>query len=303
MKPAVLIYNPRAGRAPAAARVASLVRILRTGGWDCEPLATAGPGHATTLARRAAEDGVAAVFLYGGDGSLREAAVGILGRDTPLGFIPGGTANVMRLELGLPRGPERAARAQATARPRAWDVGLCNGEPFLMLISAGLDAAILAAMGDRAKRLLGPAAALWPGFRRWLSYGYPQIELLADGEPLQGSLVAVSNISRYGGPWPIQPDARPDDRRLDLLVFTGRGRLDSLGFARDLFLLGGRHARRRDVSLRRVERVQLIGPTVVPVELDGDVLPLEPPLEIELAAERVQLLAAPTPGADLAAPA
>ena len=82
-------------------------------------------------------------------------------------------------------------------------------------------AAIMAALGP-AKRLLGPAAVLWPGFRLWLSYGYPRIELLADGEPLAGSLVAVSNISRYGGPWPIQPDALPDDRRLDLLVFTDK---------------------------------------------------------------------------------
>ena len=296
MKPAVLIYNPRAGRGPAAARVERLLRILRTGGWDCEPLPTAGPGDATDLARRAAAEEVAAIFVHGGDGTLREAAIGILGRDTPLGFIPGGTANVMRLELGLPRGPERAARAQAAASPRAWDVGLCNGEPFLMLASAGLDAAILAAMGARAKRLLGPAAALWPGLRRWLSYDYPTIELLADGEPLAGSLVVVGNISRYGGPWPILPGARTDDRRLDLLVFAGRGRLDSLGFARDLFLLGGRHLRRRDVSVRRAERVRLLGPAGIPVELDGDALPLEPPLEIELAAERVLLLGAPAPG-------
>ena len=293
MKPAVLIYNPRARRRPTAAQVARLARILDAGGWECESMATAGPGDATNLARRAVESGVAAVFVHGGDGTLREAAAGMLGRDTPLGFIPGGTANVMRLELGLPRGPEAAARAQASARPRAWDVGLCNGEPFLMLTSAGLDAAIMAALGDSAKHWLGPAAVLSPGFRRWLSYDYPRIELLADGEPLEGSLVAVSNISRYGGPWPIQPDARPDDRRLDLLVFAGRGRLDSLGFARDLFLLRGRHTRRRDITLRRVERVRLLGPAEFPVEIDGDVLPLEPPLQIELAAERVQLLAVP----------
>jgi diacylglycerol kinase family enzyme len=295
VKPAALIYNPRAGRWAAANRVARLGRILRHGGWDAKPRATTRSGHATVLARRAADDGAEAIFVYGGDGTLREAAGGLLGRDTLLGFLPGGTANVMQRELGLPPRAEAAAHAMASATPWSWDVGLCAGEPFLMQASAGLDAVILAGLRSRSKRLLGPAAAVWPGFRGWLGYDYPRIDLLADGEHQTCSLVVVGNISRYGGPWRILPAARTDDRRLDLLVFRGRGRLASLGFARDLFLLRGRHLQRDDVSARRVERVELLGPPNLMVLVDGDAQPLRPPLEIRLAAARLRLLGSPRP--------
>jgi diacylglycerol kinase family enzyme len=290
MRPAVLIYNPRAGHGRAAGRLGRLSDILRSCGWAAEPRATIGPGHATALARQAAAGGAAAVFVYGGDGTLREAAAGVLGREVPLGFLPGGTANVMRRELGLPRRPEAAARALADARPRMWDVGLCGGEPFLMMASAGLDAAVLTATSTAAKGLLGSTAVIASALSQWWSYGYPTIELRADGEPLAGSLIVVGNISRYGGPWRILPAARSDDRQLDLLVLAGAGRLASLGFARDLFLLRGRHPRRRDVSLARVQRVELLGPPGLPIQLDGDPRPLAPPLEITLATERVRLL-------------
>ena len=291
MRPAVLIYNPHAGRGAAAARTARLAAILRGAGWEAEPRPTAAPGDATRLARQAAAGGAEAVFVHGGDGSLREAAAGLLGHAAPLGFLPGGTANVMRRELGLPRRPEAAARALGAARPRPWDVGLCGAEPFLMQASAGLDARILAAMSPRAKRLLGTAAVAGPGLREWLRYDYPQIELLADGERLAGSLVVVGNIPRYGGRWRMLPAARSDDGRLDLLVFHGAGRRASLGLARDLFLFHGRHLARHDLSVRTVERVELVAPADLPVQIDGDVPGLGPPFEIKLAPERVHLLA------------
>lgn len=294
MRPAVLIHNPRAGRASSAARTGRLAGILRSGGWDAEPRATSGPGDATRLARQAAAGGAAAIFVLGGDGTLREAAAGVLGGDTPLGFLPGGTANVMRYELGLPRRAADAARAMAGATPHAWDVGLCAGQPFLMQASAGLDAEILAAMSPRAKRLLGTAAVAWPALVGFLRHAPPAIELLADDRPLAGSLVIAANIPRYGGPWRILPGARSDDRRLDLLLFRGRSRTATLAFARDLFLAGGRHLERTDVSTRGVERVELLGPADLRIQVDGDVLEQRPPLVIELAAGRVRLLGAAT---------
>ncbi len=145
-------------------------------------------------------------------------------------------------------------------------------------------------MGERAKRLLGPAAVVWPGLRQWLAYPYPAIELTADGEPLAGSLVVVGNIARYGGRWRMLPAARPDDRRLDLLVFHGAGRGASLGLALDLFLFGGRQLGRRDVTVRRVERVVIAGPPELPVQIDGDPIGLRPPLELALAPRRLRLL-------------
>src|SRR5688572_14012985 len=57
-------------------------------------------------ARRFAEEAVAAkadvVAVYGGDGTVMEVANGVKNTGVPLAIFPGGTANVMSVELGIP---------------------------------------------------------------------------------------------------------------------------------------------------------------------------------------------------------
>ena len=131
--------------------------------------------------------------------------------------------------------------------------GPAGEHPFLMMVSAGLDASVLAALDTRLKWRFGKAAIVWQGLREWWRYPYPRFEVIADGEPLEASFVAVSNIPYYGGAFPLAPGARPDDGKLDLVLFRGRGRRATLGFALDL--LRGAHVRRRDVTVRHVEEV------------------------------------------------
>jgi len=286
---AVLLFNPAAGRQRAAETVRRLVDVLAAAGIDAEPRPTAAPGHATALAATAAREGAEIVFAYGGDGTLREAAKGLLGTTVPLGPLPGGTTNVLIRALGLPRHPERAARVLGTATPRPMDVGLCGDELFLMMVSSGLDARILQHQSPRWKARLGPAAVALGGIGQWWRYGYPLLEVEFDGQRRSGTLVAVCNIPLYGGSFRMAPEARIDDGLLDLVLFRGRGRLQTLGFA--LSLLTGRHTRRHDVETHRVREVQLLAPEAPDLQLDGDPLRgVRTPLTVRLAAERLWVL-------------
>ena len=110
MKKAALIFNPRAGSWRTAQRVATIERTLAEAGYEIEPLPTQRPGHATELARSASEAGCEAVFAHGGDGTLREAAAGLVGTSVGLAPIPGGTVNVVAMALGISQSPLEAAR-------------------------------------------------------------------------------------------------------------------------------------------------------------------------------------------------
>ncbi len=293
MRSSVLIYNPRAGRWRTARRVAALTAVLREGGWQAEPVPTTQPSDATRLAREAAAQGAEAVFAFGGDGTLREAAAGLLASETALGPLPGGTANVVARGLGLPGRALAAAQLLAGAEPVGIDVGLCGGEPFLMQASAGLDARVVARVRPLSKRLLGTSAFAGRAFWEWWSYPNPAIAGRADGTPFTASFAAVCNLAQYGGRWKIAPRASVRDGLLDLVLFTG-GRRATLGFALDLLL--GRHTERPDVELRQVREVEILAPHDLPLQLDGDPLAAHPPVTIRLASEKLRILLPPGPG-------
>lgn len=292
-KQAVLIFNPRAGSWRTAQRVTALRSALAAAGFATEPLPTQAPGHATELARQSAEGGIDVVFAHGGDGTLREAAAGLLGAGVALAPIPGGTVNVVALALGLPRDPLRAARRFADAKAIDMDVGLCGEEIFLMQTSAGLDAHIMGNLNPALKRRFGKAAVAYAGLLHFPGYDYPSIDLVADGRHLNATMVAVCNLPYYAGSFEMAPGASISDRVLDLVLFRGTGRLETLAFARDLAL--GRHLRRHDVELIPVRQVELCGPDGLAVQLDGDALPIPLPVTVTLHPETLRILKPASP--------
>lgn len=289
MRRAALIYNPTSGRRQHAQALDTVLATLRGGGFAVEPAPTSYAGEATLLARGQAADGCEVVFSFGGDGTAREVAAGLLGTPAALGFLPGGTANVLSHGFGLPKDPVRAAAALCTAPVCDFDVGLAGGQsPFLMMVSAGLDAAILAALDLRLKRRLGKGAYAVQGLREWWRYAYPDLDILADGKPLTATFAAVANIPYYGGSFRLAPNAQPDNRRFELVLFHSRGRMATLGFALDLFR--GAHVRRRDVTVLRAEEVVLAGPAGAAAQVDGDLCSECLPLTVRLAPDRLKVL-------------
>lgn len=233
------------------------------------------------------------VFAFGGDGTAREVAAGLLGGPAALGVIPGGTANLLALALGLPREPVAAAARLRSLPARPFDVGLAGGDPFLMMVSAGLDSHLLGSLNTRLKWRFGKPAILGQGVFAWWRYGYPALELVADGERLDATFAAVSNTPFYAGAFRLAPEARPDDGWLELTRFRGTGRLATLGFILDL--LRSAHVRRRDVEVRRVREVTFTAPAGALAQVDGDVCQERLPFAARLAPERLLVLA-PPPG-------
>ena len=289
MRRAALIYNPRSGRQRHARVLDSIVAALRGGGFAVEPVATTFPGEAIALARaRSLQAEV--VFAFGGDGTVREVASGLLGSPAVLGILPGGTVNLLARALGLPANPVAAAGLLGRLAARPLDVGLAGADPFLMMVSAGLDASVLAALDTRLKWRFGQGAILYQGLREWWRYGYSQMAIRADGEALTATFAVILNIPFYGGGGiRLAPAARPDDGWLDLVVLRSPGRAAALSFTLDL--LRSAHLRRRDVEIRRVREVVFDGPAGAPAQVDGDICHDRLPLTVRLAPQRLLVLA------------
>ena len=120
---------------------------------DLEVAFTSAPGHATELAAEAADDRRDAVVVFGGDGTLNEAANGLHGTGTALAVLPGGSTNVYARTIGMRRDPVGAAEqlldilddwdaGRRDARRRV-GLGAVNGRRFLVNLGIGFDAAVV----------------------------------------------------------------------------------------------------------------------------------------------------------------
>src|SRR6266481_3441324 len=85
---AILISNPKTGRygARRPPQLGALCDYLRRNDIEVEQVSTSGPGDATCIAARAANDGFGEVIVFGGDGTINEALQGMIGTKARLGI-------------------------------------------------------------------------------------------------------------------------------------------------------------------------------------------------------------------------
>ncbi len=200
----LIIVNPYA--TTVSDRLRNLVVYALQGRFEVDAVDTEAPGHATELCREAAHEGYDVVVAFGGDGTVNEAANGLLGSPTPLCALPGGSANVFAKMLGIPGdvvdATEHLLAMADDWRPRMVDVGVVNGRCFTFSSGLGLDASVVERVdaNPRMKARLGPYFFAWVAvttfFRRYL-VSPPRLEVDAGGETLAGVTAIVQNGSPF----------------------------------------------------------------------------------------------------------
>ena len=270
----LVIHNPVAGYWQRN-KLRTFLKALRETGRRVVVRKTTGPGDATFIAAEVDPRQIETVVAAGGDGTIREVADGLAGSGVRLAVLPLGTANVLALELGLGLSPKAAARATARAHEGIGFAGLVDNRRFLLMVSAGIDARVVARTSSKVKRYLGKAAYAVAAVQELLrpKWGGP-ISAIADGEEISGDLIIVTRAQRYAGPFIIAPEADIRGRRLFVVAPQGRGFLAMLRYALALFT--NRLPSLPDVIVREAREVVLEGPEGHPMQVDGDAMGVLP---------------------------
>jgi diacylglycerol kinase (ATP) len=263
-----VVVNPAArggrGRIPRE----RIERAAGARGLAVEWWETTAPGHASELAARAARDRIPALGVWGGDGTYNEAARGLLGSATALVALPGGTTSVLAYELGIPRQPERALAAQLDGDRRAMAVARTDRDQiFLLMLSVGPDATILANLPQLLKRRAGKLGISWQACVEFMRGEFPPFSVAANGTACEASWCIIGKSRSYGGPYAATPGADPFAPDLDVVMLTRGGRSAFVPFF--LSIPSGRHLRMRGVRRVRAREVRLAGEGL-PYQLDGD---------------------------------
>lgn len=276
---AVLIYNPAAGRIPVRPFVYRAARILRRAGWQVRITPTRSGDHAVELAKQVAGE-ADTVFAIGGDGTIGQVAAGLAGSSTALGILPAGTQNVMAGELGLRSfgwnrlwALDENIRQLMNAPVYNVDVGLCNGQSFLLWAGLGLDALTVHKVGPRMrfeKYLAMPQYAALTIWNATFWHGM-DLQIHADGRLINGHylLALVTNIRTYlGGLAQISPQACLDDGQMDLWLFSGENLGDAMRHA--FGMIAGLHLTAGDALRVPFHKLELEASTPFFLQMDGE---------------------------------
>jgi diacylglycerol kinase (ATP) len=215
------VINPAAGREQPILRV--LNDVFQHAGIEWSVSITQKAGDGTRQAREAAEQKVDVVAVYGGDGTVAEVAAGLAESQVPMAILPGGTANVMSLELGIPADLAAACALldEASARVQAVDMGRMGERRMLLRAGIGLEAAMVKGAEPDWKARVGNLAYLLSGLQSLPEYPVTRYRLTLDGEEAEGEGVTclVANSGNLGvANVNLMPGIDVSDGLLDVVV-------------------------------------------------------------------------------------
>ncbi len=272
-----LIVNPASGPArrgqPRSSRLRLVSESLRAlGATIARATETSAIGDAARGAIAARDAGSDLVIVWGGDGTINEAAGVLLGTGMRLGIVPGGSGNGLARGLGLPFDVGAAVRVALEGRARDIDTGSVDGRAFLNLAGVGFDASV----ADRVNTC-NPHRGLRPYVeaiaREFRTFETQRFRLTLDDTPpmdVDAHLVVVCNGQQYGHGARIAPDASFDDGLLDVVAVPDITVLRLVRHGWRLF--NGTMGSIPGVLTARARRIVVSHDRPLPVHLDGEVV-------------------------------
>ena len=280
----LIIVNPYA--TTVSDRLKNLVVYALRGSYEVDAIDTEARDHATELTRDAAREGYDVVVAFGGDGTVNEAANGLLGSDVPLCCLPGGRTNVYCRMLGIPHdvvdATEHLLRIADDWHPRRVDIGRVGERAFLFSAGVGLDASVVERVDahPRLKARLGEWYYTWTGlqtFNRRYLVRPPRLEVTIDDEVVTGVTAIVQNGSPYTyfGQRPVEmgEGATLDSGDLSGVVLTRASPVDVptiIWRALSARARLGRHRRVHPFAGVEGLRVRSSDDRPLPLQVDGD---------------------------------
>jgi diacylglycerol kinase (ATP) len=279
----VFLVNPASANGSTRKAWPEIAHRAASAGLRGEALFSDGPGGILKVAERAAGLGAKRVVVVGGDGTVNEAANGLLsvrvGKEVELAVIPRGTGTDFVRTFRI---PTKLDEAIAVARDgivreidagrvsyRAWD-GSAGSAYFVNIASAGMSGAVAQRANATSKALGGKASFLWATlvvFARWQN---ARVAVDVDDTHREGSMldVIVANCEWLGGGMHMTPKAEPDDGLLDILLIGDITKRDLVQTLPKIYR--GTHLPHPKAEELRGTTVRVDAPTPLPIELDGE---------------------------------
>jgi YegS/Rv2252/BmrU family lipid kinase len=196
---------------------------FQSAGIDWDVFLTKQAGDAQRFAQEAVAAQVDAVAVYGGDGTVMEVSNALSGTGVPLAILPGGTANVMSIELGIP-GDLVQALALVCGNAgvvRTVDMGRIRNQLFMLRLGIGFWAEVTKNAPREAKNQMGTFAYIVSAIQQLSRIENAHYQFRLDGEELEmdGIACMIANSGNIGLPgMTLSKSVNVSDGLLDVIV-------------------------------------------------------------------------------------
>jgi YegS/Rv2252/BmrU family lipid kinase len=216
-KKALFIINPISGGKKKDDVPGQIEKHLDKTLFDFAVIFTTGVAHARQVATEAVGT-YDVVVAVGGDGTVNEAASGLVGSNVILGIIPCGSGNGLSRFLGIPMNIEESIKTLNQLQVEAIDSAEANGHPFFNIAGMGFDAHIGQVFAGGKKR--GFFSYVKSSLVEIINYRPHTYYLTIDGVNYtrKAFILSIANSSQYGNNAHISPKASVQDGSLDVCI-------------------------------------------------------------------------------------
>jgi YegS/Rv2252/BmrU family lipid kinase len=220
-----VVINPASGQPQPVLHTVNMVWHELDVEWDASITKKGGDGY--RFAREALAADVDVVVAFGGDGSVMEVASALMGGQVPVAILPGGTANVMSTELGIPGDLTQACQLACgqNSTTKAVDVGQSGDRTFMLRVAMGLAADHVIGATREMKDRYGELAYTISALQQMEHPTTARYQLTLDGEgyEVEGVTCRVDNSGNFGHGLSFSKEISVSDGLLDVTIIRDLG--------------------------------------------------------------------------------
>jgi YegS/Rv2252/BmrU family lipid kinase len=238
---------------------------------------------------KAPSQGINALLLFGGDGTVHQALPAIAETELPFGFLPCGRGNDFARNIGLTTNLRNNCALPFHPFLRQFDLPRVNNTPFVSIAYVGFDAEVNSLAND-GKGYFGGTLGYTVCVLKALKTFRPfEIEITVDESTWRERvmMVTVANGPFYGGGMKIAPEAKMDDGIFDICIVKEISKLELLQQFPKVFK--GTHIFHPRVLMKTGKKIKLISNENREVFADGEYVG-NLPGEFTIGNQKIQII-------------
>jgi YegS/Rv2252/BmrU family lipid kinase len=285
----LVIVNPMAGGTKVVRRLPKVKRWLSESPHHFSYSITQSSDEMRSEIIKASREGVDAILLLGGDGTVHRALPAIAETNLPFGFLPCGRGNDFARNIGLPLNLKKSCFFSPRPSIHPFDLPNINGIPFISIAYVGFDAEVNKLANEGKGYFggkLGYTICVLKALRKFRPF---EIEITIDGRSMRERvmMVTIANGPFYGGGMKIAPQAIMNDGVLDICIVEEISKWELLRQFPKVFK--GTHISHPRIMMTSGRRISLVSGEPRDIFADGEYVG-NLPAECTIGNQTVQTL-------------